>query len=75
MRKVRKLVISRETLRDLTGEELKRVAGGDPRYCKDCGGGDETGGCDVVTTGGGTNTCQTCANTCGFTYCPSTCFC
>jgi hypothetical protein len=66
---MKKLSINRETLRNLTAEDLRHVVGGYPPFQipasddGNCGGGGGGGG------GVGTaNTCDSCVNTCGTCY-------
>jgi len=66
-----KLTLTRETIRDLTGDQLRYAVGGKEKLPSgnSCGGGGGGGG---ATGGCGTNTCiRTCKDTCPVTC--STC--
>jgi hypothetical protein len=67
VKKVRKLSLNKETVRHLTNEELKGVAGGDKTNGNTCPATCQGATCD--------GTCSTCPDTCGpcITVGPSTC--
>ena len=76
MKKIGKLVLNRETIRELTGDELKDVAGGVEKCHNtgDPGGGGGGGGGATGGGGGGTGGCtQLCTQTCDPSTCGPTC--
>lgn len=79
MHRNRKLVLNRETLRELSGVDLKRVAGAAIKPCIDdgpCKGDSNTCNvqCDTSRCGGGSGNCATAEGegTCPWTQCTDT---